>query len=76
MKVDKNGNRYTEIELGWDNKSNDRIRITEIKNEQTVRLSKIDPRGKVFPGPEPAITKIPELIETLIRIYIDNKNEK
>lgn len=72
MNKDKKGNRFWEVSLGWNESTKDRIRITEIKKEKTIRLNKVDSNNKVFPGPEPTLEKIPEIIEILNQIYTEN----
>ena len=72
MGKDKKGNRYWEVPLGWNESTNDRIRITEIKKGNTIRFNKVDSNNKVYSGPEPTLEKIPEIIEILNQIYSEN----
>lgn len=69
MCKDKQGNQFWEIPLGWNSIDNHRLRVTENCKGKTIRLNKVDSNNKVYPGPEPSIEMIPELIEKLIHVY-------
>ena len=71
-KKDSSGSNYLEIPLGWDDPEA-KLRLTFVKDLQTVRLNKIDSANHVYPGPEFELQYVPELIEGLIKTYNDNK---
>jgi hypothetical protein len=62
------------IDLGWDI-TNHRLKISFIKENNTVRLNKIGDNNHNFPGPELAISKIPELIDALEKIYSEQNKD-
>lgn len=68
-------NKISEIPLGWNSTSDEKLRITEIKEFGHIRFNKVDSKNKVFPGPETSIENIPKIIEVLIRIYNETKEQ-
>jgi len=72
-KYDSNGHPYLEAPIGWE--TDQQLRMTYILENCTVRFSKQDENGHIYPGPEPEINNIPIIIEALIKIYNDKRIE-
>lgn len=60
------------VPLGWE--SNEKIRITYDSKLKTVRFNKVGEDNHVYPGPEPEVKFIPQIIEALAHIYIYDEN--
>ena len=70
---DAAGHQY--IEVSFEDGSDALLRLTYINKDNansSVRINKIIPGGAPFPGPEPELSKIPLIVEALMKIYNDH----
>jgi len=68
---DNSESKHQFIEVPFETGGDARLRLTYINETNSVRINKVISGAGPYPGPEPELSKIPLIIEALIKIYND-----